>query len=177
MKGSKSKLLRWLLAGAGVLSVALGIAGIFLPLLPTTPFLLLAATCFLHSSERLHHWLLHHKWFGPYIRNYRKHKALPTSAKSWTLFLLWATMLYAILFILDSLVLQILLLSIAVGVTVHVLKLKTLTEEMRLDMEAVSFTPQGTEHPTSTRTQTNRRFSCASSEDGSPRKEKICPET
>ncbi len=177
MKGPKSKLLRWLLAGAGVLSVALGVAGIFLPLLPTTPFLLLAATCFLHSSERLHHWLLHHKWCGPYIRNYRKYKALPASAKFWTLFLLWGTMIYAILFVLDSLALQVLLLSIAVGVTIHVLKLKTLTEEMRLDRAESPLTTKDAKRRTSTGRQTDPRFPSSPLEEGSPRKEQICPET
>jgi uncharacterized membrane protein YbaN (DUF454 family) len=177
MKGSKSKLLQWLLAGAGVLSVALGVAGIFLPLLPTTPFLLLAATCFLHSSKRLHRWLLHHKWFGPYIRNYQKYKALPASAKFWTLSLLWGTMLYAIFFVLDALVLQVLLLLIAISVTVHILKLKTLTVKMRLDMEEIPPPSKNTTYPTSARTKTDRSFSYSSSKERSSRKEKICPET
>lgn len=58
---------------SGLLSLLLGIIGIFVPLLPTTPFLLLAAYCFSNSSERLHSWLLNHKTFGPLIRDWEEH--------------------------------------------------------------------------------------------------------
>jgi len=161
MKRPNSRLLRWLLAGAGLLSVALGVAGLLLPLLPTTPFLLLAAACFLRSSERLHHWLLHHKGFGPDIRNYRKHRALPASAKFWTLLLLWSTIGYTIFSVLESRPLQVLLLLIATGVTLHILKLKTLTREMQLEIE----TPSIQKQPPET-LQRKRGL----------RKEEICPE-
>ena len=60
----------------GTLSLALGILGIFLPLLPTTPFLLLTAALYFKSSPRLYNWLLNHKHLGPYIRNFRENKAI-----------------------------------------------------------------------------------------------------
>lgn len=69
--------MRYLLAAAGVLSLSIGIAGIFLPLVPTTPLLLLAAALFCRSSPKLYGWLLAHPVFGTYIRNYRENKAIP----------------------------------------------------------------------------------------------------
>lgn len=69
----------WILSGG--IALALGLAGIVLPLLPTTPFVLLAAFCFARSSPRLHGWLLGHRTFGPIIRNWADHRAIPRSAK------------------------------------------------------------------------------------------------
>jgi uncharacterized protein len=69
-------LLRWLLIVVGLGSVGIGTVGIFVPLLPTTPFYLLAAACFFRSSDRLYRWLIGNKWCGPYIRNYREHRLM-----------------------------------------------------------------------------------------------------
>ena len=115
-----------LLVTAGILSVGLGVLGIFLPLLPTTPFLLLAAACFIRSSDRLYHWLIHHRWFGSYIRNYREHRAIALRAKVGTLLLLWVTIGYSAFFVAHAWWLRALLVAIAVGVTAHILSLKTL---------------------------------------------------
>ena len=73
----------------GTLSLALGILGIFLPLLPTTPFLLLTAALYFKSSPRLYNWLLNHKHLGPYIRNFRENKAIPLRAKIISISLMW----------------------------------------------------------------------------------------
>ena len=70
----------WL--GAGWVAVGLGAAGVVLPLLPTTPFLILAAFCFSRGSERLHHWLITHRVFGPPLADWREHRAVSTRAKS-----------------------------------------------------------------------------------------------
>jgi hypothetical protein len=115
--------------------VGLGVLGIFLPILPTTPFLLLAAACFIRSSKGLYRWLINHKWFGPYIRNYREFKAVTLRAKIGTLILLWGTISYTAFGVLDSWLLRGLLLMIALGVTIHILSLKTLTEEMILSSQ------------------------------------------
>ncbi|HFD7740201.1 MULTISPECIES: DUF454 family protein [Serratia] len=72
---------RGLLIILGWLAVVLATLGVALPLLPTTPFLLLAAWCFARSSPRFHHWLLHRSWFGPYLRHWQQHRALPPGAK------------------------------------------------------------------------------------------------
>lgn len=127
---AKKPLSKEFLILVGVLSVGLGTAGIFLPLLPTTPFLLLAAACFSRSSDKLYQWLIGHKWFGRYIKNYREHKAIPILSKIIILLLLWCTLGYTTIWIISALAVRILLLLIGVGVTIHVLSLKTLTREM-----------------------------------------------
>ena len=121
---------RWLLLSIGVFSVGLAVVGIFIPLLPTTPFLLLAAACFMRSSDRLYKWLITHRWLGPYIRNYRQYKAITSKAKILTLALLWGTIGYTTFGVMSSWLLRILLLLVAMGVTVHVLSIRTLTKEM-----------------------------------------------
>lgn len=73
----------------GTVSLALGIIGIFLPLLPTTPFLLLTAALYFRGSPRLYQWLLNHKCLGPYIRSFRENKAIPLRAKIISLLLMW----------------------------------------------------------------------------------------
>lgn len=130
MNTGQSSLRKGLLISAGVLSVVLAAVGVVFPLLPTTPFLLLAAACFIRSSDRLYGWLTTHKWFGPYIKNYREHKAITKHTKVVVLLLLWVSLGYAILWVTGLLVVRILLLLIGVGVTVHVLSLKTLTKKM-----------------------------------------------
>jgi len=121
---------KWLLVTVGMLAVALGTVGVFVPLLPTTPFLLLAAACFIRSSDRLYDWLIHHRWFGSYIRNYREHQAITLGAKVVSLALLWLAIGYSAVFVAQVWWLRTLLAVIAVGVTVHLLQLKTLTREM-----------------------------------------------
>jgi hypothetical protein len=115
----------------GIISVGLGTAGIFLPLLPTTPFLLLAAACFIRSSDRLYQWLIHNRWFGSYIRNYQEHRALPLRAKVTALILLWTTMTYSVFFLLRHWIPQVLLLLIAAVVTIYLLSLKTMPQKAR----------------------------------------------
>ena len=122
--------LKWVLVGVGFLSVGFGLMGIFLPVLPTTPLLLLAAACFMRSSPRLYDWLLHHKWFGDYIRHYREHRAVPLRAKIMALALLWLSIGSTVLFAVTIWWVRILLVAIAVGVTIHLVRLKTLTHEM-----------------------------------------------
>jgi len=122
---------RWLLMTIGIMSVGVGTAGIFLPLLPTTPFLLLAAACFIRSSGRLYQWLIHNRWFGSYIRNYQEHRTLPLRAKVIALFLLWTTMTYSVFALVTNLFLRIILLLIAAVVTVYLLSLKTIPKGAR----------------------------------------------
>jgi uncharacterized membrane protein YbaN (DUF454 family) len=120
-----SRFPRWLLIGVGSLSVVLGMVGIFVPFLPTTPFLLLAAACFVRSSPRLYRWLISHRWFGAYIKNYREYRVIPLRFKVLTLTLLWLSIGYAILAVAETVWLRLLLAGIAVAVTVHVALLRT----------------------------------------------------
>jgi uncharacterized protein len=78
---ARSRWLRPLWLAAGVLSLAMGVLGVFLPLLPTTPFVLLAAWCFSRGSERWERWLLTHPRWGPMVRDWRATHAIPLRAK------------------------------------------------------------------------------------------------
>ena len=78
---------------AGVLALLLGILGLFLPLLPTTPFLLLASWCFARGSDRLHGWLLSHRVFGEYLRNFEAGRGIPLKAKIVATVMLWGSLL------------------------------------------------------------------------------------
>jgi uncharacterized membrane protein YbaN (DUF454 family) len=120
--------LKYLLIAIGTLSVALGFLGIFLPVLPTTPFLLLAAACYIRSSERFYCWLINNRYCGKYIRDYREKKGIPLKLKIYVISLLWITILASIIFIIDLPVIRILLIVIAVGVTIHLTTIKTIRE-------------------------------------------------
>lgn len=110
----------------GSIFVFLGVVGIFLPLLPTTPFLLLAAALYVRSSERLYSWLLHQRLLGPYLRNFMERKAIPLHAKVIAISMMWATMLYCIFFLIPLVWVKILMAAIACGVTIYILSFKTL---------------------------------------------------
>ncbi|MFA5365805.1 MAG: YbaN family protein [Candidatus Bathyarchaeia archaeon] len=127
VKQSKRKVVRVLLLVAGTASLVLGTIGLVLPILPTTPFLLAAAACYLRSSERMHKWLLGNKWFGEYIRNYQEGKGIPLKTKIVAVTILWAAILYSSFFVLNEvLIAQIALLAVALGVSVHLIRLPTL---------------------------------------------------
>ncbi|NQT81123.1 MAG: YbaN family protein [Candidatus Aminicenantes bacterium] len=113
---------------AGNFFVALGILGIFLPLLPTTPFLLLAAACYIRSSERFYNWLMNNKWLGNYIKNYREKKGIPLKVKVLSLSFLWLTIGYSVFFVVNIFLLRVILILIAIGVTIHVLSIRTLKQ-------------------------------------------------
>lgn len=116
-------------AVAGSISLALGIAGIFLPLLPTTPFLLLTAWFYCKSSPRLYGWLMSHPYLGPYIRNYRDRRAITLSGKIVSVALLWTTILICIFAVVEPLWLKIMLAAILAGVTWHILSFRTMKRE------------------------------------------------
>lgn len=109
--------------------MSLGIIGIFIPLLPTTPLLLLAAACFIKSSQKLYNWLIHHKYLGIFIKNYIEHRAVSRTTKIMTLIFLWITIGLSAFFIVEKMWIRILLLLIASGVSTHVLLLKTFNQQ------------------------------------------------
>lgn len=113
----------------GSACVALGLVGMFLPVLPTTPFLLLAAVCYARSSPRLYRWLLTNRWFGEYIRNYREGRGMTRSHKTAVLLLLWLSIGSSAVFAIQLWWMRLLLLGIAAGVTVHILKIPTYRPE------------------------------------------------
>lgn len=118
--------MKHILSALGILSLGIGIAGIFLPLIPTTPLLLLSAALFCRSSPRLYNWLLSHPKLGPYIRNFREYKAIPLRVKVLSVTLLWGTLLYCAIFVTENIWLRLMFISIAIGVTIHILSYDTL---------------------------------------------------
>ncbi|NQT25111.1 YbaN family protein [candidate division KSB1 bacterium] len=116
---------RILLITAGILSIFLGTLGLFLPLLPTTPFLLLAAACFVRSSDRFYTWLINHRIFGSYIRNYREKGGITRKHKVITITFLWLVIILTVLFLISHLILKLFLLAVASLVTFHILSIHT----------------------------------------------------
>ena len=108
----------------GVVSLATGVIGMFVPLLPTTCFLLLAAWCFARSSPRLHHGMFTNRWFGEYLRDYREGRGIPRALKVGSLSVMWLTIGFSIVFAISVLWVRLVLLAIAIGVTIHVARLR-----------------------------------------------------
>ncbi|TRO44745.1 DUF454 domain-containing protein [Candidatus Bathyarchaeota archaeon] len=110
---------------AGTVSLIFAIIGLVLPLIPTTPFLLLTAACYCRSSERLYNWLITNKWFGKYIKNYREGKGIPFKTKIFALTILWVTIGISALLLVPIFIVQMILLVIAIAVSIHILRLPT----------------------------------------------------
>jgi uncharacterized membrane protein YbaN (DUF454 family) len=119
----ESPLVRGLLIAAGSTCVLLGLAGIFLPLLPTTPFLLLAAACFARSSRRFHDRLLANRTFGPLISEWEKHRSIPRRTKLTAVALMSATMAVSIVFFVEPAWLQGLLAAIGVALAIWIYRI------------------------------------------------------
>lgn len=113
----------------GSISLGLGIIGIFVPVLPTTPFLLLTAFLYLKGSKKLYDKLMAHQKLGPYIKNFQEYKAIPLKTKVISITLLWITILFSAIFIVNVLWLKLFLIVIAIGVTIHILSFKTLKKK------------------------------------------------
>lgn len=96
----------------------------FLSVLPATPFLLLAAAFYARSSQRFYNWLMNNKWFGNYIKNYHEGRGVPLKFKIFTIALLWITILTSIYFIINNFWIEIILIIIAIGVTIHIITIK-----------------------------------------------------
>ena len=123
-KQSISKPIQILLITLGTFFVVVGIAGIFIPVLPTTPLLLISAALYAKSSTRFYNWLINNRIFGQYIKNYREGKGIPLRLKIITITLLWVTIGCSAIFAVDILWVRIMLVIIAAGVTVHVIRIR-----------------------------------------------------
>ena len=121
---SQQPIVRWSLMFAGTIFVGIGILGIFLPLLPTTVFFLMAAWCYARSSKKFYNWLHHNKYFGKYLKNYREGKGIMLSGKISSITVLWCGILYS-LFTIQLLAIRLLLIAIAIGVTIHIVLIPT----------------------------------------------------
>lgn len=116
--------MKYILSTIGTISLFLGAIGIFLPVLPTTPFLLLSAWCYSRSSKRLYHFLLTSKYLGPYIDDYNK-GCIRRKSRAISITILWVGIIAAI-FHIDSMFMDIVLSVVLVGVTIHLYSLKTI---------------------------------------------------
>lgn len=113
----------------GFVSISIGVLGVFIPLLPTTPFLLLSGYLFSKSSSKFHYWLLNHKYLGKYIKNYSEKRGIPLRAKLLTILSLWITITISALLIVEVIWGKILLLFIAIAVTFHLIVIPVYNEK------------------------------------------------
>ncbi|MDU9412884.1 YbaN family protein [Pseudomonas sp. zfem005] len=125
IRQSRNPAVRYVLLAVGWLAVALGVIGIFLPVLPTTPFLLLAAACFVRSSQRFYLWLVNHKHLGPWIRDYLEGNGIPLKGKVYAIGLMWVSIAFSC-YLVPLPWARGFMLTSAVLVTVYILRQKTL---------------------------------------------------
>ena len=119
-------MLRSIYVGVGTCSLVIGIIGVFIPILPTTPFLLLSAACYAKGSKRMYHWFINIHWIGKQIQSYHQGKGISTIAKTISILFLWSTITISMSIVWPNTILLILLFIIALSVTTHILMLKTL---------------------------------------------------
>ena len=122
-KGKLSKTRRVFLTIVGLLSLMAGIVGIFVPIWPTTCFLLLSTACFSRSSDRLYRWMNTNSWFGGHVRQYRETGSVDSRVRILSLVSLWLSLLLSIALVKSSVWLLVALLAIGVAVSVHLLRL------------------------------------------------------
>lgn len=116
------------LISLGIISIILGVIGLIFPVLPTTPFLLLAAFCFLRSSNKLYNWLINHKLFGSMLDNYIKYKAITKKTKIIAIVFLWCSLLLSV-YLTQSVYIAVFLFVTGISVSIYILHLKTLNNE------------------------------------------------
>ncbi|WP_372873569.1 YbaN family protein [Pseudomonas sp.] len=125
IKEQRNPLIRCALLTLGWLCVALGVIGIFLPVLPTTPFLLLAAACFVRSSRRFYLWLVLHPRLGPWVRDYLEGQGIPLKAKVYSIALMWFSIALSC-YLVPLFWARAVMLTSALLVSIYILKQKTL---------------------------------------------------
>ena len=121
-KGINSSVSKYFLIIAGGLSLILGVIGIIVPLLPTTPFILLSAACFAKSSPKFHQWLLNHAWFGPLINNYQNGQGIPQKLKIRIIIFIWITLSISML-VIGHLWICLMMTALGLGLTVYLWKM------------------------------------------------------
>ena len=130
MSTTSGKLKRRFFIIVGTIAVVIGVIGIIVPVLPTTPFLLLAAICYMRGSQRLYNALLRNRFIGSYVRNYLEGRRMSLKMKIWTLSLLWAAIACTAVLATDSFIIRIILAVVLTGVTIHILTVKTAKKNM-----------------------------------------------
>lgn len=123
----KNNFLRWILICGGWMAIVSGVIGIFLPLVPTVPFVLLAAACFARSSERFHTWLIEHNYLGPLVRDYLNGSGIPLRARRIAIGMVWVSCTASTFLFVQAFWLKITLMSIAAGITLYLLSIPTIS--------------------------------------------------
>ena len=113
-----------LLLTIGFIALILGFIGMFLPILPTTPFALVAAACFARSSDKLHHWLVNTRHFGDFIRHYNEGTGVPKATKVRAIAFLWIALVVS-MFLIQLLWVRFLLVAVGAAVTTHISLIRT----------------------------------------------------
>ena len=126
MSNLSEKVKRIVLVIAGTLFLIIGSVGVVIPVLPTTPFLLLAAACYIRGSKRIHNWMINNSIFGDFIRNYMERRGITIKQKVTTLIVLWLTIVVSIYYFIDDYLIRIVLFIIAVIVSIHIKRIRTL---------------------------------------------------
>ncbi|MCF7832430.1 MAG: YbaN family protein [Candidatus Marinimicrobia bacterium] len=126
IKTIQNPIVRTILIVVGSISLILGLIGVLLPILPTTPFIILAAACFARSSQKFYDLLYGNRFFGKILRDYRDKKGLALKYKIYILAMLWITLSSSAIFIVNVLWLRIFLFAVAIAVSIHILRFKTL---------------------------------------------------
>lgn len=125
IKVEKSAIVKYAYLISGYMLVAIGVIGIFLPILPTTIFLILASACFVKSSSKANEWLKNNKYLGPYIKNYQDKSGLSIKTKIFTISFLWISISLSAFYLTNQFYIRLILLAIAVGVSIHLLTIRT----------------------------------------------------
>lgn len=120
-----SKTARMFYLALGFLLVGIGVLGIFVPLLPTTIFLILASVCFMKSSPKAYEWLKNNKYLGSYVQNYKDKSGLSLVTKISNIIILWISIGFSAFYFTEELYIRLILGAIAVGVTIHLIMIKT----------------------------------------------------
>ncbi|HEY8436140.1 MAG TPA: YbaN family protein [Haloplasmataceae bacterium] len=124
-----STIVRYLLILFGTIFLMIGIVGLFIPVFPTMPFLIISGLCYINSSRKLYQWLIRMKYFGPHVKNYVEHRRILRKYKYYSLLFIWIPTLITILFIVRDWRYRFLSLFIAFIVSLHIISLKTIDDD------------------------------------------------
>ena len=120
------KMMRGVYIVVGTIALVIGAIGLFLPVIPTTPLVILAAACYYRGSDRLHNWILSSRWFGETVKNYQEGRGLTRDTKVRAISMMWAMILISAWFFVSNLFVRVAIICVAIGVTVYLIKLPTL---------------------------------------------------
>ncbi len=120
------KMMRGVYVVVGTIALVIGAIGIFLPVIPTTPLVILAAACYYRGSERLHAWILSSRRFGETIKNYQEGRGLTRDTKVRAISMMWASIIISAWFFVSNLFVRVAMIGVAIGVTVYLVRLPTM---------------------------------------------------